>query len=76
MTLLEQSRELLGRALLMKMGHARGDEPECVTIAARCGEKQLMKMAALLRQRREDCDFNAGVGLVLGSLAAELEEIL
>ena len=74
--LLEQVREMLIRALLLKVGRGGDGAPACVCAASRCSEKKLMRMTALLRQRREDCDYNAGVGLLLGSLAAELEEIL
>lgn len=76
MVLLEETRGLLIRALLLKAGKGAETAPACVRIAAKRGEKILMKMTVLLRQRREDCDYNAAVGLVLGSLAAELEEIL
>ena len=76
MALLDESRELLIRALLLKAGKGGETAPDCVRAAAKRGDKTLMKMTALLRQRREDCDYNAGVGLLLGSLAAELEEIL
>lgn len=76
MELLEQTRELFVRALLLKAGRGGEAAPTCVRAASRCGDKTLIRMTALLRQRREDCDYNAGVGLLLGSLAAELEEIL
>ena len=76
MTLLEETRELLIRAMLLKAGKGGETAPDCVRVAAKRSEKILMKMTELLRQRREDCDYNAGVGLLLGSLAAELEEIL
>lgn len=76
MALLEETRELLIRALLLKAGKGVETAPACVRTAAKRGEKILMRMTELLRQRREDCDYNAGVGLLLGSLAAELEEIL
>ncbi|MGM9662668.1 MAG: DNA polymerase III subunit delta' [Oscillospiraceae bacterium] len=74
--LLEQSRALLGRALLLRCGGGEENAPACVRAAAKLEEKKLMRLTELLRQRREDCDYNAGVGLLLGSLAAELEEIL
>lgn len=74
--LLEQSRALLGKALLLRRGADAEGAPACVLSAARLEDKKLMRLTELLRQRREDCDYNAGVGLLLGSLAAELEEIL
>ena len=76
MALLEETRELLVRALLLKAGKGGEIAPDCVRAAAKRSDKILMKITELLRQRREDCDYNAGVGLLLGSLAAELEEIL
>ncbi len=72
--LLENTRTLLGRALLLK--HRSAKECECVRAAAVCGEKTLMRLIRTLAKYREDCDYNAGVGLLLGALAAELEEIL
>lgn len=74
--LLEHTRALLGAALLMKRGRPMGTVPACVRDAARCGEKTLMRLTGVLARCREDCDYNAGVGLLLGALAAELEEIL
>ena len=74
--LLERSRELLGRALLLRYGRESGNEPACVRAAARCSEKTLMRLTEVLARYREDCDYNAGVGLLLGALAAELEDIL
>ncbi|MGM9618268.1 MAG: DNA polymerase III subunit delta' [Oscillospiraceae bacterium] len=74
--LLERCRALLGSALLLRYGGKAENAPACVRAAARLDEKKLMRLTELLRQRREDCDYNAGVGLLLGSLAAELEEIL
>lgn len=74
--LLERSRELLIRALLLQSGRGGASAPPCVRLAAQRERKTLVKLAELLRQRREDCDFNAGVGLILGSLAVEWEEIL
>ena len=76
MALLDETRELLIRALLLKAGKGAETAPDCVRTAAKRSDKILVKMTELLRQRREDCDYNAGVGLLLGSLAAELEEIL
>ena len=67
---------LLIRALLLKAGKGAETACDCVRTAAKRSDKTLVKMTELLRQRREDCDYNAGVGLLLGSLAAELEEIL
>lgn len=74
--LLEHTRALLGAALLQKRGRVITGAPACVRDAARCGEKTLMRLTELLARCREDCDYNAGVGLLLGALAAELEEIL
>lgn len=74
--LLEHTRALLGQALLWKRGRGRPDAPACVRDAARCGDKALMRLTDALARCREDCDYNAGVGLLLGALAAELEEIL
>lgn len=76
MELLEETRELLIRSLLMKAGKRTAALPACVQAVASRSDKTLMRITELLRQRREDCDYNAGVGLLLGSLAAELEEIL
>ena len=76
MALLDETRELLIRALLLRAGKGAETACGCVRTAAKRSDKILMKMTELLRQRREDCDYNAGVGLLLGSLAAELEEIL
>ena len=76
MALLDETRELLIRALLLKAGKGAETAYDCVRTAAKRSDKILVKMTELLRQRREDCDYNAGVGLLLGSLAAELEEIL
>ncbi len=72
--LLENTRDLLGRALLLK--HRGAGERDCVRAAAACSEKTLMRLIRTLKKYREDCDYNAGVGLLLGALAAELEEIL
>ncbi len=73
--LLDESRRLLGQALLLKY---RGEESkhDCVQAAQTCREQMLMRLIRVLARYREDCDFNAGVGLLLGALAAELEEIL
>lgn len=74
--LLDAVRDLLGQALLLRYGRGEADAPSCVRTAARCREKTLMRLIRLLGKYREDCEFNAGVGLLLGALAAELEEIL
>lgn len=72
--LLENTRSLLGRAMLLK--HRDAEECECARAAQACSEKTLMRLIRTLKKYREDCDYNAGVGLLLGALAAELEEIL
>ena len=67
------------RALLMRalVSLHRGESlsPELSGLAALPGEK-ISAVTSLLRSYAEDCEYNVGVGLILGAFAAELEELL
>ena len=67
------------RTLLMRALTAlyRGERlpSELSALAALPGEK-ISAVISLLRSYTEDCEYNVGVGLILGAFAAELEELL
>ena len=75
---LEQSRALCAQALLEHYG--RGAPPDKQEITGKLRENltksQLMRTIEVLQTYRQECDWNVGVGHVLGALAAELEGIL
>ena len=76
--LLEQCRCFLTAALLADYG--RPASPETAEIAGNLREnltkRQLMRTIEVMQTYRRQCDWNVGVGHVLGALAAELEGIL
>ena len=67
-------RELLLRALLSLY---RGQTPAAPLAGlAKLPRGKLNAIISLLRSYAEDCEYNVGVGLILGAFAAELEELL
>lgn len=76
--LLEQCRCFLTAALLAEYG--RPVPPEGTEIAGNLREnltkRQLMRTIEVMQTYRRQCEWNVGVGHVLGALAAELEGIL
>lgn len=69
------ARSRLTEALLL---HYREDPAagEAVRAAAKLPKEKLSILIDLLQKHAEDCDYNGGAGLILGALAAELEDIL
>ena len=67
-------RELLMRTLLSLY---RGEPlPSSLAGLAALPPEKLSTIISQLRRYAEDCDYNVGVGLILGAFAAELEELL
>ena len=66
-------------ALLLRRGKPR-PEPSCAEearrLADRLTDRQLAGLESVLRQYAGECDYNVGVGHVLGGLAAKWEELL
>ena len=66
-------------ALLLRRGKPR-PEPSCAEearrLADRLTDRQLTGLESVLRQYAGECDYNVGVGHVLGGLAAKWEELL
>ena len=66
-------------ALLLRRGKPR-PEPSCAEEAQRLAngltDRQLADLEGVLRQYAGECDYNVGVGHVLGGLAAKWEELL
>lgn len=66
-------------ALLLRRGKPR-PEPSCAEEARRLAngltDRQLTGLESVLRQYAGECDYNVGVGHVLGGLAAKWEELL
>ena len=66
-------------ALLLRRGKPR-PEPSCAEearrLADRLTDRQLAGLESVLRQYARECDYNVGVGHVLGGLAAKWEELL
>ncbi len=70
--LLSEARELLCDALVSRLGLPRGSADG----VQRLTNAQILGTIDLLDKYRKHCDYNVGVGPLLGGLAAELEEIL
>ena len=66
-------------ALLVRRGKPRPD-PLCAREAAalsdRLTDRQLASLADMLAQYAGECDYNVGVGQVLGAIAVRWEELL
>ena len=66
-------------ALLLRQGKPR-PEPSCAEeaqrLVGRLTVRQLAGLEGVLRQYAVECDYNVGVGHVLGGLAAKWEELL
>ena len=76
--LLEAARLVCADALLARYGAAVPAE-EAETVAAlnrRLSKAKLARLLELLDAYRKHCAYNVGVGVTLGGLAAELEDIL
>ena len=71
-SLFTQARELLADTLISRLGVARS----AAAGAQRLTKTQILGTIDLLDKYRKHCDYNVGVGPLLGGLAAELEEIL
>lgn len=70
--LFSQTRELLADTLLSRMGVPRS----AADGTQRLTKTQILGTIDLLDKYRKHCNYNVGVGPLLGGLAAELEEIL
>lgn len=76
--LLEHARLLLSRSLLWQYGaEIAPEERETVAFLTSCLTKpQILGTIEILQTYRHHCDYNVGVGPLVGGLAAELEELL
>ena len=66
-------------ALLLRRGKPRPElscAEEARRLADRLTDRQLAGLESVLRQYAGECDYNVGVGHVLGGLAAKWEELL
>ena len=77
--LCEDGISAAAEALLVRRGKPRPD-PLCAREAAalsdRLTDRQLASLADMLAQYAGECDYNVGVGQVLGAIAVRWEELL
>lgn len=78
-TLLRDAWRTAAEALLLRQGKP-APEPTCADearlLADRLTKRQLAQLADALRRYAAECDYNVGVGQVLGALAVKWEEFL
>jgi len=74
-SLLDQSRELLSRALLTSYG-CRNTDPLSSSLNRALSRKQLIAAADLMQNYAQQLRFNLGVGHVTGALGAALTELI
>lgn len=78
--LFEGVRVILADALCAKCGAAPEAPKDAaamrVILASRLTKSQLLNTIELLKTYRDHCNYNVGIGPLLGGLAVELEEIL
>ena len=82
----EELRQLLrdcwraaAEALLVRRGKQKADplcEKEAAALSERLTDRQLAALADMLAQFAGECDYNVGVGQVLGAVAVRWEELL
>ena len=77
-TLFEQTRLLLADALLGGYGIAvpEAEREIAALLASRLTKAKILGTIDLLRDYRDHCSYNVGVGPTLGGFAVELEELL
>ncbi len=74
--LLSEVRTLLANLLIALYGAASSGAASARAISSRLTKTQILGTIDLLDNYRKHCNYNVGVGPLLGGLAVELEEIL
>ena len=78
-TLLEEVWRAAAEALLVQQGKPEPDAScadEARLLAEKLSKRQLAGLCAALKQYAAECNYNAGVGQILGALAVKWEELL
>ena len=78
-TLLRDTWRAAAEALLLRQGKVRPETvcaDEARLLAGKLSKRQLAGLCDALRQYAVECDYNVGVGHVLGALAVKWEELL
>ncbi len=75
--LLAEARRLLTEALASLYGAQSGTLPRALAqdLTQRLTKSQILGTIELLQAYQSDCTYNVGVGILLGGLAAQLEEL-
>ena len=77
--LCEDGISAAAEALLVRRGKQKADplcEKEAAVLSERLTDRQLAALADMLAQFAGECDYNVGVGQVLGAVAVRWEELL
>ena len=77
--ILQDCWRAVSEALLVRRGKPRPDPlcaREAAALADRLTDRQLSALADMLAQYAGECDYNVGVGQVLGAIAVRWEELL
>lgn len=75
-TLLRELWRVTAEALLLRRGKTGDTLPEARLLADSLTDRQLMGLCEASRSYAAECDYNVGVGHVLGGLAVKWEELL